>query len=177
VREQPEKSDLILVLAGDFFGSRVLTGADLGRRGFAPRVLISGTPYQDTYESDLAVRFAVSHGYSPLLFVNARHKSRSTIDEALALAPELRRLGARRIILVTSDFHSRRTALVFRLLLPEFEYQTVGAPYKQFHPESWWKTADGRRLVLAEYVKMAGTLVTKAGSAIGLFDIGAWIRT
>jgi uncharacterized SAM-binding protein YcdF (DUF218 family) len=156
VSESPQESDLIVVLAGDFWGGRVLTGAELGAQGYAKRVLISGTSYQNTYECDLAVRFAVSKGYSPDLFLTARHRARSTIEEALALGPELRRLGAKRILLVTSDYHSRRAALVFGALLSDLEFRAV-ASRERFDPSSWWKTAEGRRLLLSEYLKILGT--------------------
>ena len=157
--QTPEASDIVLVLAGDFFGTRILAGAGLAARGYAKHVLISGTPYQNTYECDLAVRFAGSQGYSPDLFLTARHHARSTIEEAITLEPELRRLGARRILLVTSDYHSRRAALVFRLFLPGFEFRTVAAPDKHLQPMSWWKTEQGRHLVFSEYSKMFGTLI------------------
>ena len=157
LRETPEAADLILVLAGDFYGSRVLTGAELGARGYARHVLISGTPYQNTYDCDLAVRFAVSKGYSPDLFLTARHQATSTIEEARVLEPVLRRLGARRVILVTSDYHSRRASLVFHLFLPGFQFLSVAAP-GEFHSSSWWESAPDRRLFFSEYWKMIGTL-------------------
>src|SRR6185503_17160025 len=105
-----------------------------------------------------AVRFAVSKGHPPDLFLTVRHHARSTIEEAIALEPELRRLGARRILLVTSNYHSRRAALVFRLFVPRVEFRTVAAQHRQLQPLSWWKSAQGRGIVFSEYSKMLGTL-------------------
>ena len=42
----PQSADIILVLAGDFYGPRVLKAAELAKQGYAPVVLISGGPYQ-----------------------------------------------------------------------------------------------------------------------------------
>lgn len=162
--QPPQESDVILVLAGDFWGNRVLTGAELGTRGYAKRVVISGTPYQNTFESDLAIQFAESKGYSRDLFISAHHHARSTIEEALAIEPELHRLGARRVTLVTADYHSRRAALVFSLFLSGFQFRSVPAQSGHFQPRSWWTTGPGCRLVLSEWLKLIGTLVIKAGS-------------
>ena len=158
-----QRADLIYVLAGDFFGNRVLLGADLGARGYAPRVLLSGGPYSNTYSGDLAAQFAVKHGYAPNLFSVARISAQSTIDEARALRPVFRRMGAKRIILVTSNFHSRRTALVFRLFLPDFQFWIVPAPDASFDPRSWWKERHSRVLFFSEYQKIFGTLLVKIG--------------
>jgi uncharacterized SAM-binding protein YcdF (DUF218 family) len=163
VSDPLDKADLIYVLAGDFFGRRVLVGADLGARGYAKTVVLSGGPYANSYEGDMAVDFAVQHGYSRNLFCPLRLDVPSTIDEARALGPFFRRLGARRIILVTSNFHSRRVALVFRLFLPGYDFRVVGAPQPEFSPGAWWKDERSRDLLFSEYRKLAGTLLVRAG--------------
>lgn len=160
----PEKADLIYVLAGDFWGSRVLVGADLGARGYAKRVVLSGGQYQDKNSGDMAVDFAVQHGYTRCLFYSVHLNGPSTIDEAREIGPVFQRLGARRIILVTSNFHSRRAGLVFRLVLPAYNFQVVAAPETDFDPASWWKNEHARRLCFSEYQKIAGTLLLSAGS-------------
>ena len=161
--EPLEKADFIYVLAGDFFGSRVLLGADLAARGYAKQVLLSGGRYGNLYEGDMAVDFAVQHGYPRSLFYPVRLDVAHTIDEALAMGPIFHSLGAKRILLVTSNFHSRRVALAFRLFLPDFRFRIAAAPDKKFDPDSWWKNQPGRHLVFSEYEKMTGTLLVRAG--------------
>jgi uncharacterized SAM-binding protein YcdF (DUF218 family) len=161
--EPLEKADLIYVLAGDFFGSRVLLGADLGSRGYAKQVLLSGGRYGNLYEGDMAVDFAVQNGYPRSLFVPVRLDVSHTIDEARAMGPIFRSLGAKRILLVTSNFHSRRVALAFRLFLPDLRFRIAAAPDKKFDPGSWWKNQPGRDLVFSEYEKMTGTWLVRAG--------------
>jgi uncharacterized SAM-binding protein YcdF (DUF218 family) len=162
--EPLEQADLIYVLAGDFFGNRVLLGADLGARGYAKQVLLSGGPYNDKYESDMAVDFAVEHGYPRSLFCPVRLGVQSTIDEARAMGSVFDRMGAKRIILVTSSFHSRRAALVFRLFLPRFRFRMAAASVQEFDPGSWWKQQQSRHLFYSEYQKMLGTLLIRFGS-------------
>ena len=167
VSDPLEKADAIYVLAGDFFGSRVLLGADLGARGLAPRVLLSGGPYSSniirkSYSGDLAVQFAVEHGYQPALFQAIRlDHTPSTIEEARAMGPIFQKMGVRRVILVTSNFHSRRAALVFRLVLPDVHFSVVPSQDLDYNPASWWKTSRGRHLVESEYEKIAGTLLSE----------------
>jgi uncharacterized SAM-binding protein YcdF (DUF218 family) len=157
VSDPLERADRIYVLAGDFWGSRVLLGANLGSEGWAPQVILSGGRYQDRYACDLSVDFAVEHGYRRGLFLPIRMEARSTVDEARVMGPIFHRFGARRIVLVTTNFHSRRAAEVFRLLLPEFDFRMEGSADDIFDPHAWWKIPGERRLVLSEYQKMLGT--------------------
>jgi len=179
VADRLEKADLIYVLAGDFFGSRVLSGAELGARGYAPRVLLSGGRYSNEFygnrfSGDLAVQFAVEHGYSPKLFQSVRLESVSTLEEARAMGPVFRRLGAKRVILVTSNFHSRRARLVFRMILPDIDFRVVPSADRDFDPSSWWKTDRGRHLVISEYEKIFGSLfLGRRASDAGLHEPAA----
>jgi uncharacterized SAM-binding protein YcdF (DUF218 family) len=161
VSDPLEHADLIYVFAGDFWGSRVLVGANLGSEGWAPRVILSGGRYMDSYACDLSVDFAVQHGYPRSLFIPVRFEAQSTIDEARAIGPTFHRLGAKRIILVTSNFHSRRAEQVFRLFLPEFDFRMEGSPDDTFDPLAWWQKPQQRQLLFSEYQKMIGTLLVR----------------
>ncbi|KKR38754.1 MAG: hypothetical protein UT71_C0008G0001, partial [Parcubacteria group bacterium GW2011_GWF2_40_10] len=44
VQDKPEKSDVILVLAGDSNGERVDQAVKLYKEGYAPKILMSGGP-------------------------------------------------------------------------------------------------------------------------------------
>jgi uncharacterized SAM-binding protein YcdF (DUF218 family) len=125
--QQPERANLILVLGGDFWGPRVLKGAELGTEGYASRVMISGPPYNDRPESDLAIRFLVEHGFRRELFVGVPMSAKSTIEESIAVCPELRRAGASKVLIVTSSFHSRRANIVFRLFCPGIQFRSIAA--------------------------------------------------
>ena len=166
VSDPLEHADLIYVFAGDFWGSRVLLGADLGSKGWAPKVIMSGGLYSgggfvNRYAGDLAIDFAVQKGYSRSLFLSVPFDARSTIDEARVMGPIFHRLGARRVLLVTSNFHSRRAAQVFRRFLPEFEFLMEGSPHQTFDPHAWWKTPEQRHLLFSEYEKMIGTVLVQ----------------
>jgi uncharacterized SAM-binding protein YcdF (DUF218 family) len=157
--QTPQSADLILVLAGDFLGPRVVRAADLAVHGYAPLALISGTPYQGRPEGDLAIEFLDKHGYPTRLFQSFGHNARSTIEEARALRPELARRRVKRVLLVTSAFHSRRAYIVFRLFCPGIHFISIPAPDSHYHPEAWWKDPSSKRLFSSEWKKIFGTIL------------------
>ena len=54
--EAPMPAEMVVVLAGDEHGNRILKGAELVMRGYAPKVLVSGPPCcYGTYESERAL--------------------------------------------------------------------------------------------------------------------------
>lgn len=154
----PQPADLVLVLAGDFYGPRVIKGADLGVQGYAPVVLISSTPYQDRTEAIAAIAFLTERGYPRGLFQGFTHRAPSTIAEALVLRPELKRRGVKRVLLVTSAYHSRRASIVFGLFCPGIRFITIGAPDQLYHPDNWWEYPNSRRLFFSEWKKIFGTI-------------------
>ena len=157
--QSPESADLILVLGGDFWGPRVSKAAELGQAGFAPRVLISGPPYAGQPEGNLAIEFLVKQGYSRNLFEVFGHNASSTVAEAMALRPELTRRGAKRVILVTSSYHSRRACIVVRLFCPGIRFISVPAPDSHYAADRWWKDQSSRDLFYSEWTKILGSVV------------------
>lgn len=156
--QSPRPADLILVLGGDFFGPRVVKGAQLGRLGYAPLVLMSSPPYAGRPEGELAIDFLVKKGYPRQEFAVFAHNANSTIAEAVAVRAELARRHAKNVILVTSAFHSRRAAIVFALFCPNVHFISVPAPDAHYNAESWWKKEDSRQIFFSEWVKIFGTL-------------------
>lgn len=164
--EQPRRADLILVLAGDFWGSRVVKGAELGMQHYAPLVLMSSTPYQGHPDGILAIEFLVKRGYPASLFQYYNHNSRSTIEEAIALRPELARRGVKRVLLVTTAYHSRRAGMVFRLFCPGTQFIVIPAS-DRYHPDDWWEDPESTRLFRSEWSKILGTILLEYPKYLG----------
>lgn len=152
-------ADLILVLAGNFYGPRVIKGADLAVHGLAPKLLISGSPYQGRFEGDFAIGFLARQGYVTTGFESFHHYANSTIEEAEALGPELARRSVKRVLLVTSSFHSRRSAIVFRLFCPGIEFISVPSSDPEYQPNNWWMDPKSKSLFYSEWSKIFGTLL------------------
>jgi uncharacterized SAM-binding protein YcdF (DUF218 family) len=151
---EPEKADMIVVLAGDGWGRRVLKGAELAKQGYAPQVLVSGPDGSyDNWESDLAIAFAEKHSYPRTMFIGFPHRGRSTLDEARLMAPYMRERGVKKFLLVTTDTHTRRAGRTFRRYAKDMQVIVVAAPSKGFTPEGWWKDREGRKAIVFEWLK------------------------
>lgn len=154
--EPPEKADTALVLAGDTSGQRILHAAALVRQGYAPRLVVSGPDgFYGQYECDLAIAFAVEAGYPESYFVRFPNHTRSTREEAAAAAVKLHELGAHRVLLVTSLFHTRRAGALFRAAAPDLTFVVVAAPDQNFTPDGWWHNREARKIFLMEWLKTA----------------------
>jgi uncharacterized SAM-binding protein YcdF (DUF218 family) len=152
--EEPAPADIAVVPAGDGFGNRILKAADLVRRGFTPRVLVSGPDgMYDSNEADLAIAYVVHRGNPPAWFIRFPIKAYSTREEARLIVPELRRLGVRRVLLVTSDYHTRRAGAIYRAAAPEIEFRVVAAPDRFFRSGEWWRTREGQKRFVLEWMK------------------------
>lgn len=150
----PEKADIAFVLAGDGYGHRVLKAGDMVREGYVPLALISGPAgYYGIYECDLAIPFAVKAGYSASYFMRFPVDAHSTREESEQAVAELRRRGAKRVLLVTSVFHTRRTAGLFRAAAPDIDFIVVGAPDEFFTANGWWHNREARKIFLTEWLK------------------------
>ena len=150
-----------------------MKGADLGLEHYAPLVMISGTPYNGRPDGELAIEFLVAKGYPREMFLSFGHNARSTIEEAIALRPELIRRNVKHVILVTSAYHSRRAALVFHLFCPGIQFLSIPAPDDSYHPDVWWKDPSSRHLFFSEWSKVIATVLIvypryRAETLIGL---------
>ena len=111
--EPPQKADIALVLAGDGEGYRILKAAQLVRQGYVPDVLVSGpSGMYGQYECDLAIPFAVKAGYPESYFMHFENEARSTQEEARDAVTRLRQLGMHKVLVVTSDYHTRRAGKI-----------------------------------------------------------------
>lgn len=155
---EPSKADAVVVLAGDWWGLRVLKGGELVQSGYAPFAFVSGPRhYYGKAEAELAVDWAVSKGFSRASFVPMPVDSTSTEDEAAAMAEAIHREHpeVKRILLVTSNYHTGRANRIWQRVAGRyFEIRTVAAPDRDVvRPEQWWATREGRKKIFFEWIK------------------------
>jgi uncharacterized SAM-binding protein YcdF (DUF218 family) len=152
--EPPCKADMVVVLAGDWWGNRVLKAGELLRAGWAPKVLVSGAgALYGVNEGDLAIQYAIRAGFPADGFFNLPSPGRSTEEEARFIVPELRRRNVHRFILVTSDFHTRRAACIYHKAAPDLPFCVVASVDPDFTPDGWWHTREGRKTAFFEWCK------------------------
>ena len=150
----PQKADAALVLAGDGWGNRILAAAQFDREGFVPKVLVSGPDgAYGLHDCDLAIPFAVKHGYPESYFVHLENSARSTVEEAQAALPVIRGMGLQRILVVTSNYHTRRAGAIYRKLAPDLTILVVAAPDQKFTAAGWWRNREGQKTFLVEWEK------------------------
>jgi uncharacterized SAM-binding protein YcdF (DUF218 family) len=140
------QADAMVVLGGGY-GERVDRAAELFKAGAAPRLILTGAG--DAIDNK---RLLEARGV-PSGVIELEAASKSTKQNALFTIPMLRAQGARRVILVTSWYHSRRSLNCFRHYGPGTEFfsrpsyagcRTLG------------RGAQMNRLVVVEYVKVVG---------------------
>jgi len=155
---RPVKADLIVVLAGDFSGNRILLAGDLVRKGFARQALVSGpSGAYGLYESDLAIQFAVRHGDPASYFIPFPNDSRSTASEAADVLRALRERHVHVVDIVTSNYHTRRAGSIYRSQAPDLDIHMVAAADPTYAPDGWWKNRDARKTFLLEWMKTFAT--------------------
>jgi uncharacterized SAM-binding protein YcdF (DUF218 family) len=154
----PEKAELAVVLAGDITGRRILTAADLVKNGYAPVALVSGpNRVYGAHECDLAIAFAVKSGYPEAYFAHFENDVWNTGEEVAAIVLELHRRKVHKVLLVTSNFHTRRAAKLFRAAAPEITAIAIASPDDNFTPDGWWRNREGRKIFLTEWEKTIAT--------------------
>jgi uncharacterized SAM-binding protein YcdF (DUF218 family) len=80
----------------------------------------------------------------------------STFDEASAVRQYVAAHQTRRIILVTSAFHTRRARWTFEKVLAGLPVtlEMVAVPYAGFDQTNWWKNETGLITLYNEYIKL-----------------------
>jgi uncharacterized SAM-binding protein YcdF (DUF218 family) len=154
----PAKSDIGVVLGGDYRGDRIEKAAQLIQAGHIPQALISGPPgFYGLHESDMAIPFIVREGYPAAGFVAVPHDALSTQAEARVMLAELRRRNVRSFLLITSDYHSRRAGRTYRFVGRSMGYlpamRVVTASDRFFRIDRWWQTREGRKTIFFEWTK------------------------
>jgi len=118
-------SDAIVLLAGSY-KERVPAAAMLYRKGYAPRVILTNdglfsswsTKYnRNLYQIEWAEEALIKLGVPREKIIKLPYYGRATMTEALAVKKFLLKSRLNKIIIVTSDFHTRRAFWIFKRTL------------------------------------------------------------
>ena len=155
VQDRIEPADVIVVLGDDnFTADRSAEAAALFHTGWAPQVVASGRmlrPYASV--ADFMARDLQSRGVPATAIVRFSHRADDTREEAEGLRVLIAEKGWRRILLVTSNYHTRRARYIFRRVLPAgVSLEVAGAPDSEFEPATWWESRQGRKAFFLETV-------------------------
>lgn len=161
VDDRLEKAQAIVVLGGDSVrGDRVRHATELYRQDWAPRIVLSGPALRaDFSEGELMQRQAVQLGVPAAHLIVVPHQATSTLEEALALRAALAQHNFRKVIVVTSNFHTRRARRIFLAVYRPQGTQVLmsAASDVNFDPQRWWQQREGRAILLLELLKSVYT--------------------
>jgi len=151
----PQKAQAIVVLGGDGFGTRIVKAAELAQAGYAPVVIVDGPRALMGDESGTTIAYAESKGFPGSLFHGLRLPPNidSTRDEGAFVGKYLKEHRVRKILLVTSNYHTHRAALLFRRENPGLWVVAIGAPDPNFTPNTWWQSREGQKTFFFEWMK------------------------
>ena len=138
------KADELVVLGGG--DGRAARAAELFKQGAAPGVLVTG--YGDC---ELNVQILENNGV-PASVITMEPAALTTLENAEFSIPLLRKMGAHRVILVTSWFHSRRALACFEHFAPEIKFYSRPS-YIDYQPKKLNREGFSE-YVNFEYVKL-----------------------
>jgi uncharacterized SAM-binding protein YcdF (DUF218 family) len=155
VVDDPEKSDAIVVLAGET-NVRPARALELLRQGVAPRVFLDVETRDVIYDQplvDVAQKYvnglAEANRVSVCLIAGL-----STNAEADDVSRCLQSLGAHRVLIVTSEFHTRRALMIFRHRLPQYQFSVAAARGPKSFGDAWWTNREWAKVTFDEWLKM-----------------------
>jgi uncharacterized SAM-binding protein YcdF (DUF218 family) len=155
VDESPQPSDAIAILGDDNYdGDRATRAAELFKAGWAPHVIASGRylrPYAGIAE--LEAHDLEAHGVPESAIVPFAHRAADTREECIAIGHLISSRGWKRILLVTSNYHTRRSEYICSRAFPQgTALRVIAARDSEYDPGSWWESRTGLKIFFHEAV-------------------------
>jgi uncharacterized SAM-binding protein YcdF (DUF218 family) len=141
------RADAIVLLGGGS-GERPSRAAELFHSDAAPIILVSGAGDADGNRLLLMHRGVPSHA------ICLEPDSKNTKENAQFSVPILRAKGAKRVIVVTTWYHSRRALKSFQHYAPDLTFYSCPSYYGFARAE--WSHGHLRRRIRVEYLKTLG---------------------
>jgi uncharacterized SAM-binding protein YcdF (DUF218 family) len=177
VADPLEPSDAIVVLEGGT-PAREVEAAALFHRGYAPRVVLAlaRDPLPEVARrlagepppQERAARVLVHAGVPALAIVRLTSVVENSDQELAADFAFARRQGFRRVILVTSPYHTRRVRIIWRSRYGRAIIASVyPTSYERWDPARWWRS---RRYLESTVHEVFGIANFYLGGPLRTFD-------
>jgi uncharacterized SAM-binding protein YcdF (DUF218 family) len=160
IEEDPlEKSDAIVILSGDnFYADRATRAAEVFRQGLAPVVVASGVrlrPYAGN--SELMTHDLIERGVPKEKIIPFPQDADNTREEAQALQKLLQQKKWKTVIVVTSNYRTRRAKyIVSKIFGDAVTVRMASARDGDFDPANWY---DHRKSIKRFVHEVAGLCV------------------
>ncbi|HMD17599.1 MAG TPA: YdcF family protein [Terriglobales bacterium] len=154
VVDEPEKSDAIVVLAGET-NVRPARALELLRQGVAPHVFLNvhDDLIYDQQLTEIAKKYANGLGEANRVSV-CPIVSFSTFAEVNDVSRCMQSVGAHRVLIVTSEFHTRRALMIFRHRLPQYQFSAAAARNPAQFGAAWWTNREWAKTTFDEWLKI-----------------------
>lgn len=151
----PRPADIIVVLAGES-NQRPALGLELLHEGYAPKMLLDVPEESKIYSVNLLdIASSYVRGLPEEQSVEiCPIAGLSTKAETSDVLRCVRQTGARHILLVTSDFHTRRALSIFQHELTGYEFFVAAARDQQEFGSSWWRNRQWAKVNLDEWIRL-----------------------
>lgn len=170
VDEPAPHADAIVVLGDDnYYADRATHATELYRQGVAGIVVASGRRLRpNAGMSELMEHDLVERGVPKEKIVRFAHDGDSTSEEAAALAHLAEERKWKSVVVVTSNYHTRRARYIFQKVFPAGIVVSVGSAHDgDFDPQRWWDKRKSVKLFAREMVGMLLALWELRGDGRG----------
>jgi uncharacterized SAM-binding protein YcdF (DUF218 family) len=158
VVNDPTRSDVIVVLAGDHNDRRYWRGLELLREGYGKHMLVDAPGdviYGHTDVQYAAAFVAQSAGDKRSQIDICMVTNDSTVQETSDVRRCLAEvsLPSKSVLLVTSDYHTRRALSIFRKRLPQYHWSSAAVSDAELFGEPWWRKREWAKVYIYESEK------------------------
>ncbi|HEX4542166.1 MAG TPA: YdcF family protein [Candidatus Acidoferrum sp.] len=161
VEDTLNKADALIVLSDDnFYADRATRAAELFREGKAPLIVASGRRLRPNAGiAELMEHDLVERGVPRDKILRFTHDANSTLEEAEAVVKLAKTRKWHKIIVVTSNYHTRRARYIFDRVFPQdIEVRVASARDGDFDPQRWWEKRESTKDLMKEFVGMVVAL-------------------
>lgn len=151
-------ADAIVILSDDnFYADRATHAAELYRQDVAGIIVASGRRLRPNAGiSELMEHDLIERGVPKDKILRFAQDTDSTREEAAALVPLAGEHHWKSVVVVTSNYHTRRARYVFqRVFPPGILVSVASARDGDFDPEKWWEKRKSIKLFVRELAAMA----------------------
>ncbi|MBI3896634.1 MAG: YdcF family protein [Acidobacteria bacterium] len=169
VSDPLEQADAVISLRGSAEEERLRLdeAVELVRKGLAPILLVStlSRPYYDRPVRQLIEAYLKEKQFPEQQLRFCENNADSTEEEAQALLVCLQQLGAKKAIIVTSEYHTRRTRFLSRRIFARsgvsvLVHPTYNSPYWDTH---WWRRRRWTKTFVIETLSLIWSGVEQYG--------------
>jgi uncharacterized SAM-binding protein YcdF (DUF218 family) len=142
VEDPLEKSDAIIMLSDDnFYADRATRAAELFRQNLAPVVVASGIRLRPNAGiAELMTHDLIERGVPRDHIIPFPQDADSTLEEAEALRKLVQEKNWKRLIIVTSNYHTRRAKYIFtKVFAGQAVIRVASARDGDFDPAHWYE--------------------------------------